>query len=238
MQSTLLVLSSFKQTVDSLFGIKDIQFNGGCISDLSDSYFNAFKVAFERLPIATCFVHIIHKFYISYRQKGNGVYSTITKKQISSKLQRTMLMQCASADQKRCFVLSLVFVLIIGNTMVKQSLRSDLKNLTLIVPTVLPSSIAVLAFPVYLLRIIHSNNAISISREADTWMESYDMEVQFQECFLSSSRRWSMYYLLNGVVFIEGMLFLIKQFVLTFVVMRCVVLISKLMSFVVIMGLT
>ena len=59
MQSTLLALSSFKYAVDNLFGIEDIQFRGGCISDFSESFFKSFEVAFNKSPIGTCFVHII-----------------------------------------------------------------------------------------------------------------------------------------------------------------------------------
>jgi hypothetical protein len=58
-----------------LFGVSDVQFNGGIVSDHNSALVNAIQHAFPRSPPLQCYTHIIRKFMSPDKRKGNGGYA-------------------------------------------------------------------------------------------------------------------------------------------------------------------
>ena len=59
-----------------LFGIRNIHFKGGLVSDHSHVFTNIFEISFPSSLRMQCFTHIIRKFTTT--QKGNGAYTKYT----------------------------------------------------------------------------------------------------------------------------------------------------------------
>lgn len=63
-----------KAAVVRLFGIQNIQFNGGFVTDNASAFHNAVQHAFPNTQQLDCYTHIIRKFKVKDKRKGNGVY--------------------------------------------------------------------------------------------------------------------------------------------------------------------
>ncbi|KAG7336769.1 hypothetical protein IV203_033682 [Nitzschia inconspicua] len=75
--STLLNL---KVALHSLFGIENVCFKGGIVSDATPVFPNSVKTAFPSTPLLSCYPHIIRKFKMDGRS-GNGLYAAKLKTQ-------------------------------------------------------------------------------------------------------------------------------------------------------------
>jgi hypothetical protein len=77
---------NLKAALRMLFGIENICFKGGMVSDASCALVNAVKIAFPDTPLLSCYPHIIRKFKTD--RKGNGGYSRYLKTQSKQWLTR------------------------------------------------------------------------------------------------------------------------------------------------------
>jgi hypothetical protein len=87
---------NFKIAIHTLFGIKDVCFRGGIVSDATTVFTNAVSVAFPGTPLLSCYPHIIRKFKVDDRS-GNGHYAANLSRQT-----RQWLVSEAEPAIRRC----------------------------------------------------------------------------------------------------------------------------------------
>ncbi|KAG7344993.1 hypothetical protein IV203_032524 [Nitzschia inconspicua] len=71
---------NLKVALHSLFGIENVCFKGGIVSDATPMFPNSVKTAFPSTPLLSCYPHIIRKFKMDGRS-GNGLYAAKLKTQ-------------------------------------------------------------------------------------------------------------------------------------------------------------
>lgn len=59
---------------EKMFGIDNVMFLGGCISDHSNVFTNTYKNVLSKPRLLQCYPHIIRKFLMDDQRKGNGSY--------------------------------------------------------------------------------------------------------------------------------------------------------------------
>ena len=70
----LHTILNVKYAATKLFGVVDIKFNGGMVSDRSNALVNACSYCFPDTPMLQCYTHIIRKFKAAGEREGNGGY--------------------------------------------------------------------------------------------------------------------------------------------------------------------
>ena len=70
----LHTILNVKYAAAKLFGVVDIKFNGGMVSDRSNALVNACSYCFPDTPMLQCYTHIIRKFKAAGERAGNGGY--------------------------------------------------------------------------------------------------------------------------------------------------------------------
>lgn len=70
----LHTILNVKYAAAKLFGVVDIKFNGGVVSDRSNALVNACSYCFPDTPMLQCYTHIVRKFKAAGGREGNGGY--------------------------------------------------------------------------------------------------------------------------------------------------------------------
>ena len=75
---------NIKCAVQKLFGVRNIQFRGGIISDHAHALVNSLKAAFPESKTLQCYTHIVRKFMSPKSRKQNGSYLCHSKSKDST----------------------------------------------------------------------------------------------------------------------------------------------------------
>jgi hypothetical protein len=108
----IVALHSFlniKFAMSELYGVNDIHFKGGIISDHAHSLMNALKAAFPEINRMQGYTHIVRKFISPWNRKGNGSYITHSRtknsKWVYKEARRDInrLHHCKTKQQFECY---------------------------------------------------------------------------------------------------------------------------------------